>query len=120
VEQQDWYASRVGWFKKLRSQASLNDSFFPLGEWAQTGVKSWDGFARLSREGDGIAVIFRNESRATGAVLQLPAPPDAVYEARSVMNGHALGTVTASVLASGWTLPLDTGTHTDVIELRRR
>ena len=120
AEQQDWYASRVRWFKKLRLQASLNDSFFPLGEWAQTGVKSWDGFARLSREGDGIVVVFRNDSRATKVVVQLPAPPDAVYEARSVMNGRALGTVTASVLASGWTALLSTGTSTDVIELRRR
>ncbi|MGB7761443.1 MAG: alpha-galactosidase [Bryobacteraceae bacterium] len=119
-EQQDWYASRVRWFKKLRSQASLNDSFFPLGEWAQPGVKSWDGFARLSREGDGIVVIFRNDSGATSVVLRLPAPPDAVYEARSVMKGHALGTVTASVLAAGWTAPLDTEARTDVIELRRR
>ncbi len=120
LEQQDWYASRVRWFKKLRLQASLNDSFFPLGEWTQPGVKSWDGFARLSREGDGIVVIFRNDSGATKVVLQLPAPPDAVYEARSVMNGLALGTVTASVLASGWTALLSTGTSTDVIELRRR
>jgi len=120
LEQQDWYASRVRWFKNLRRQASLNDSFFPLGEWAQTGVKSWDGFARLSREGDGIVVIFRNDSRATQVILQIPAPPDAVYQARSVMNGHALGTVTASVLASGFAVPLDTGTRTDVIELRRR
>jgi alpha-galactosidase len=119
-EQQDWYASRMRWFKKLRLQASLNDSFFPLGEWAQPGVKSWDGLARLSREGDGIVVIFRNGSRATKVVVQLPAPPDAVYEARSVMSGRALGTVTASLLASGWAAPLSTETHTDVIELHRR
>jgi alpha-galactosidase len=120
TEQQDWYASRVRWFKKLRSQASLNDSFFPLGEWAQPGVKSWDGFARLSRVGDGIVVIFHNDSQATNVVLQLPAPPDAVYEARTVPNGDALGTVTASTLASGWTAPLSAGTRTEVIELRRR
>ena len=120
VEQTDWYASRVRWFKTLRGRASLNDSFFPLGEWAQTGVKSWDGFGRLSRDGDGIVVIFRNESRVSKVVLRLPAPPEAVYEARSVMSGQALGAVTASVLASGWRVRLAGETRTDVIELRRR
>ncbi len=117
--QQDWYATRIRWFKNLRSQASLNDSFFPLGEWAQTDVTCWDGFARLSREGDGIVVIFRNDSPATTAIVRLPAPPGAVYEARSVMNGDSLGTVTASTLASGWTAKLDAGMRTEIIELRR-
>ena len=119
-EQQDWYASRVRWFKALRSQAALNDSFFPLGEWAQTGVKSWDGFARLSRDGDGIVVVFRNDSQVTAVILQLPAPADAIYEARSVMSGQALGTVTASSLVAGWNARLANATRTDVIELRRR
>ena len=117
--QQDWYATHIRWFKKLRSQASLNDSFFPLGEWAQTGVTSWDGFARLSREGDGILVIFRNDSPVTTVTVRLPAPPNAVYEASSVINGDSLGTVTASTLASGWTAPVDAGTRVEIVELRR-
>jgi alpha-galactosidase len=119
-EQQEWYGSRVRWFKQLRSRASLNDGFFPLGAWAQPGVNAWDGFARLSRSGDGIVAIFRNDSQATQAVVQLPAPPDAVYEARSVMSGQALGTVTASALAAGWSVPLSGASRTEVIELRRR
>ena len=85
-----------------------------------TIVTSWDGFARLSRTGDGIVVIFRNSSQATEAVVKLTAPPDAVYEARSVIRDRPLGTVTAAVLGSGWSVPLEPGTHTDVIELRRR
>jgi alpha-galactosidase len=120
VDQQDWYAAHIRWFKNLRRQASLDDSFFPLGDWAQTSVTSWDGFARLSRTGDGIVVIFRNSSQATEAVVKLTAPPDAVYEARSVIRDRPLGTVTAAVLGSGWSVPLEPGTHTDVIELRRR
>ena len=116
--QQDWYATRIRWFKKLRSHASLNDSFFPLGEWTQTSVKFWDGFARLSRQGDGIVVIFRNDAPVTTVTVQLPAPPTAVYEAHSVTNGDSLGTVTASTLASGWTVPLNAGTKTEIIELK--
>jgi alpha-galactosidase len=117
--QQDWYATRIRWFKKLRSQTSLNDSFFPLGEWGQTSVKSWDGFARLSREGGGIVVIFPNSSGVATVTVRLPAPPGAVYEAHSVMSGDSLGSVTASTLASGWTAKLDAGTHAQIIELRR-
>jgi hypothetical protein len=36
------------------------------------------------------------------------------------MSGQALGTVTASALAAGWSARLADGTRTDVIELRRR
>ena len=67
-----------------------------------------------------IMVVFRNDSQVTAVLLQLPAPADAIYEARSVMTGQALGTVTASALAAGWNAQLANGTRTDVIELRRR
>jgi alpha-galactosidase len=120
AQQQDWYAERIRWFKALRARASLNDSFFPLGEWAQTGVTSWDGFARLSRAGDGIVVLCRNLSSATSAVVRLPAPAGAAWHARSVINGRDLGEVTSTLLASGWTVPLAADVHTDIIELRRR
>ena len=65
-------------------------------------------------------VVFRNDSQVTAVILQLPAPADAIYEARSVMSGQALGTVTASSLVAGWNARLANATRTDVIELRRR
>ncbi len=120
AEEQYWYAEKIGWFKQLRRGATLNDSFFPLGDWAQNGVHSWDGFARLSRQSGGIVVIFRNDSGAKQAVIRLPGPPGARYEARSVMTGRALGPVTTESLLNGWSAPLNEAYRVEVIELRRQ
>ena len=115
--EQDWYREKIGWYKKLRSQTSLQDSFFSLGDWAPTGVKTWDGFARLSRSGGGMIVIFANDSGASKIEIRLVAPPGANYRARSVMSGRALGTVTAADFARGWVLPLTKNEAVEVIEL---
>jgi alpha-galactosidase len=118
--QQEWYAEKIHWFKRLRAGTSLNDSFFPLGEWVQPGVKNWDGFARLSRRNGGIVVVFRNESTAKEATVRLSAPPNATYEARSVTGGRALGKVTAEMLQSGWPVPLADNYRVEIIELVRQ
>jgi hypothetical protein len=62
-------------------------------------------------------VIFANDSGAAKADIRLLAPPGANYQARSVMSGRPLGTVTAADFARGWTLPLTKGEAVEVIEL---
>ena len=64
-------------------------------------------------------VVFRNQSGAREATVRVPAPPDARYEARSVMSGQALGTVTAEMLRSGWSVPLTESSRVEVIALDR-
>jgi alpha-galactosidase len=118
--QLDWYAQKIGWFKKLRSRASLNDSFFPLGDWAQVGTATWDGFARLSRTGDGMVVIFRNQTSARSAMVRLPAPPGTRYEVRSISTGRVVGPVSAATLQAGWSAPLAANLRTEVFELVRQ
>ncbi|MEW5974324.1 MAG: alpha-galactosidase [Acidobacteriota bacterium] len=117
--EQDWYAGKISWFKKLRRRSSLDESFFPLGEWRQTGVKTWDGFARLSRQGDGVIVVFRNDSGVRNVSVRLPCPVGARYRARSVVTGQSLGVVTTPDLEKGWTLPLDRESSVEIIELAR-
>jgi alpha-galactosidase len=118
--QLDWYAQKIGWFKQLRRRASLNDSFFPLGDWQQVGTTTWDGFARLSRTGDGMVVIFRNQSSVRSALVRLPAPPAARYEVRSITTGRVLGPVSAAALQAGWNVPLVSNLRTEVFELVRQ
>jgi alpha-galactosidase len=117
---QQWWGEHVRWFRRLREHASLPDSFFPLGTWQQPGAGPWDGFARLSRTSDGIAVLFRNENKVQQATLRVVAPPNARYQVLSVLDGRALGEVTAQQLDSGWTTPLDAKHAVTVLELRRR
>ena len=118
--QQEWYGQMTKWYKGLRSRAFLLDSFFPLGSWEQPQAGRWDGFARLSRSSDGIVVLFRNSSKELNAEFRIPAPPGAVYQARSVPEGRELGTVTASQLTAGWTVPFDAKHAIRVVELRRK
>ena len=114
-----WYAEQSAWFQNLRTRARLLDSFFPLGNWRQPTAAAWDGFARLSRDSDGIVVLFKNKSKAEAVEIALPAPPGAAYEARSRMTGATLGRVTEADLTRGWKIPFARDHATEIIELRR-
>ncbi len=116
---QHWYAEKSAWFKRLRSRASLLDSLFPIGAWKQPRGSEWDGLARLSRDSDGILVLFQNHSTAAYAQVQLAAPPAAEYQARSVITGTALGRVTTEDLKQGWPVKFSPDHPVEVIELHR-
>ncbi len=117
VEQQKWWGEQVAWYRGLRSRAALLDSFFPLGSWQQPGDGPWDGFARLSGDGDGLVVLFRNTgSEAKFAVV---APPGSVYSIRSVLEKKDLGRADAAQLNEGWSAPLDQLRAVTVLELHR-
>jgi alpha-galactosidase len=118
--EQDEYGKWIRWYKEFRNRAALSDSFFPQGSWQQPGQGRWDGFARLSRESDGLVVLFRNVSGAAVATVKAPAPADAKYDAVSILDGRKLGEVSAADLAAGWTTPFDTTRTVTIVELKRR
>ncbi|MGH9583991.1 MAG: alpha-galactosidase [Bryobacteraceae bacterium] len=118
--EQKWWGKQIRWYKRLREHATLQDSFFPLGAWRQPGTGPWDGFGRLSRTSDGVIVLFRNQKDAQQATVRVVAPPGARYEVRSVLDGRALGGVTAQQLDAGWTTRFDLEHAVTVLELRRR
>jgi alpha-galactosidase len=88
---QQWYHEHIEWFKKLRASVPVNQSFFPLGSWRQPSASSWDGFARLSRLGEGVVVVFRNQSNVPSAEVQLPLIPEGKFKVHSVITGRNLG-----------------------------
>jgi alpha-galactosidase len=91
---QQWYHDHIGWFKQLRKNTEINQSFFPLGNWRQPSSASWDGFARLSHSGDGVITVFRNNSDASTANIQLPLIPDGKFAVHSVVSNKDLGAFT--------------------------
>lgn len=123
TEQTEGYAALIRWHKALRREVALNESFFPLGSWRQPSVVEWDGFARLSRAGEGVLALFRNASGADCARVQVPLPvelPDgARYELRSAFSGAALGARTAAEFRAGVDLAFEAGPVL-VVEVRRR
>ena len=85
--EQDWYGEKIRWFKTLRKEVPIQEGFFPLGNWAQPGAATWDGFARLSRQGEGMIALFKNESGLDQVEVKLPTFPDGTFRVRSAMTG---------------------------------
>lgn len=118
--EQDWYGERIRWFKKLRGEVPINEGFFPLGAWEQPGAATWDGFARLSRAGEGLIALFRNGAARESATVKLAAFPDGVFRVRSAMTGESLGSFTGDQFRSGIPIKLPAKNRVEVLEVRRQ
>jgi hypothetical protein len=101
-----WYADQIRWQRKLRREINLAESFFPLGSWRQPSVVDWDGFARLARSGEGLIVLFRNESAVAHARVQLPLPGESRYTLSAVLTGTALVQRSAADFRAGFDIAL--------------
>jgi len=106
-EQVNWYGAMLRWQRRLRREINLAESFFPLGSWRQPSVMDWDGFARLARSGEGLIVLFRNESQIARAHIQLPLPGDARYALTSILTDLALDQRSAAEFRAGFDLALE-------------
>lgn len=118
--QVEWLAEKIRWFKQLRRAVPINEGFFPLGDWRQPNVVGWDGFARLSRTGEGIIVLFKNESNLESVTVSLPAYPDGAFQIRSVMTGQALPVGNGRQFRHGIEMAFPGGRHVEILEIRKR
>ena len=117
--EQTWYGEKIGWFKQLRERIPINEGFFPLGNWQQPGAANWDGFARLSRTGEGIVAILKNESGVESVRLRLPAFPDGAFHLRCVMTGRTLGDFRGAEFRRGIDVPLSADYKADILEISK-
>lgn len=117
--QLDWYGERIRRFKKLRREVAINESFFPLGSWQQPGAAAWDGFARLSRQGEGLVAIFKNESGASSVAIKLPVFPDGRFRVRSVITGESLGAISGERFRRDFTVKLPEKYKVEILEIRK-
>ncbi len=113
------YRQWIGRYNSLRNSVSLTDSFFPLGSWQQPRADRWDGFARLSRTGEGLIVLFRNDSRAASAQISIPGYPDGSFTFTSWTNG-ARWVAQGDAVRKDLTVPFDGDEKVKVIEIRTR
>jgi alpha-galactosidase len=118
-QQQAWYGEKIRWFKALRKDVPLLDGFFPLGNWEQPGAATWDGFARLSRRGEGMIALFKNESHLDQVTVKLPVFPDGTFHVRSAMSGHVVGMRTGEQFREGIRIQLPSTLTVEVLEIRR-
>lgn len=117
--QQDWYGEKIRWFKRLRKDVPLLEGFFPLGNWQQPGAATWDGFARLSRQGEGMIALFKNGSHLHDVVVKLPVFPDGTFHVRSAITGQVLGTLTGKSFREGLEVRLPVEHQVEILEVRK-
>ncbi len=106
-------------YNRLRNSVALTDSFFPLGSWQQPRADQWDGFARLARNGEGLIVLFRNDSKAPAAEISIPGYPDSVFTFTSWTDDNRWD-VQGSALKAKLSLAFHGDETVEVIEVRRR
>ena len=111
-----WYHEKISWFKQLRRETKISESFFPLGSWRQTASDKWDGFARLAHSGSGVIVLFRNQSEIAGAVVQIDVMAPGKFKLHSIMSGKAIGVFTKNDFVRGITIPFSG--PAEVLEVR--
>jgi alpha-galactosidase len=114
---QQWYRKKVAWFKKLRSNTRISESFFPLGHWMQPSANTWDGFARLEHSGNGVIVIFRNKSNIAAAEVQLPLMPEGRFRVHSVITNKDLGVFTKSDWVRGISVEFSGTEPVEILEV---
>ncbi len=117
--EQNWYGEKIRWFRQLRAAVPFNEGFFPLGNWLQPGVVAWDGYARLSRQGEGLIVLFKNDSPVEKVEVKLPVFPDGSFHVRSAMTGKAVGTFRGEQFRSGVTALFPATHKVEILEVHR-
>jgi alpha-galactosidase len=115
----EWYREKIAWFKNLRRSINLSEGFFPLGDWLQPKSTSWDGFARLSGEGEGMIVVFKNETKARDVTVMIPNDVGGRFKLHSVMTGDPIGVFSGRQIRSGVVLPIPPEHKVQIIEVRK-
>jgi alpha-galactosidase len=118
-DQIHWYRKNIDWFKKFRQAIPMNQGFFPIGAWQQPNAASWDGYARLSRSGEGILVLFKNQSSSSRATVSIPAYPRGTFSLRSVLGDRSIGEVQGDKIQRGIDIAFETGHKVEIVEIRR-
>jgi alpha-galactosidase len=110
------YLDWIDRYKRLCASARISDSFFPLGNWPQPRVDRWDGFARIARTGDGMVVLFRNQTSVTNVRFRIPGYPDGQVRVTSWSIGENR-TVSGKALKDSLEVRFPPGQDVEVIEL---
>ncbi len=114
----NWYSEKIRWFKRLRRSVPIQEGFFPLGDWLQPNAASWDGFARLSRKGEGLVVVFKNDTQLKEVEVRIPTYPAGEYRLHSLMTGDSLESVSGKHFRAGMRVPLPGKYKVEILEVR--
>lgn len=118
--QLDWMRGILDWYYSLTRGISFHERFYLLHGNDDARSMYWDGYARLSKRGEGFAAVFRN--KAPSPLVRFPIPglePGARYRLDSIVRDRSLGIFQATDLAEGFPFELTHEDGADLIEIRR-
>jgi alpha-galactosidase len=115
----DWWAQKIAWYKNLRRSIPMNEGFFPLGSWRQPNAMAWDGYAKLSRQGEGILVVFKNDSGAAHVHIELPAYPPGQFNFHSIISQTSPKVISGAELQQGVEIALPENQRVEILEIRK-
>jgi alpha-galactosidase len=116
----DWWGQKIAWYKKLRLSVPMNEGFFPLGSWRQPNAMAWDGFAKLSKSGEGILVLFKNDSEVPSVHIELPAFPAGHFTLRSVITETPPKLMSGAQLQGGMDIAMPAKHAVEILEIRAK
>jgi alpha-galactosidase len=116
VQQMSNWRSR---FQNLRQRVALYQSFFPLGSWRQPRMDAWDGYGRFARTGEGLIVVFGNDSHETSAKIAIPGFPDGHFWLDDWSNNEHFS-VEGTDLSRGWTIDLNGSPRVRILEIAKQ
>jgi alpha-galactosidase len=120
IAEQDWWAQKIAWYKKLRLSVPMNEGFFPLGSWRQPNAIAWDGYAKLGRQGEGILVVFKNDSGLRNVHIALPAFPAGQFTIHSVITDTSPKLIAGAALQHGVDIDLPLSHRVEILEIRKK
>ncbi len=120
IAEQDWWRQKIAWYKKLRLSVPMNEGFFPLGSWRQPNAMAWDGFAKLSKSGEGILVVFKNDSGVRSVHIELPAFPAGQFTIQSVITGASPKLIAGAQLQHGIDIAMQEKHAVEILEIRTK
>ncbi|MHC4872078.1 MAG: alpha-galactosidase [Planctomycetota bacterium] len=81
--------------------------FIPLRGDKYITRKDWDGFIRLSENGNGILCLFRNESDVSEIGVKADMPVDGQYSLKNILTDQSAGPFTTDEIKEGVSIPLE-------------
>lgn len=118
--QLDWMRGILDWYFALSRGINFYERFYLLHGTEDARASHWDGYARLSRRGEGFAAVFRNGAASSMERFGIPGLDTAAqYRIDSIIRDRALGIFPGSDLVHGFPFELAHEDGADLIEIRR-
>ncbi len=103
-EQREAVCKIIAAVQRITEEAPLTE-FIKLHGDDRVSKHDWDGFVRLTRSGEALVCLFRNQSQDYPLLRLDHLPEDGQFLLKDILSGETLGLLTAESLRTGIVIP---------------